>query len=125
VTHDGPGIEVTTQSGESHALGPANDDLAFFHNSVFGANDAGFAAYDDTMAASVLHANLFDGNYFGINISGGNVGNVIDQNIVALSRFIDCTDSSSGSGTAGTANTWQNNTGNTSNPPGICAPPKH
>jgi parallel beta-helix repeat protein len=86
-------------------------------------NAEGIGVYAST-GAKVSGNNANQNTTDGVFTDTDTSQNTFDQNSAQGNSGLDCEDVSTGTGTAGTANTWTHDVGATSNPTGICQPPK-
>ncbi|HEY7926761.1 MAG TPA: right-handed parallel beta-helix repeat-containing protein [Candidatus Dormibacteraeota bacterium] len=99
------------------AVGPntnmtiTNNDISNFDYGIRGSN-----VDHSWFSANNTHDNGVDG----IQMTITAVTNTLRANHADDNGTWDCEDQSTDAGTAGTANTWTNNSGDTSNPSGIC-----
>jgi hypothetical protein len=93
---------------------------------IFVQNPADTGSSVPTLASSIIAGNAVqdtgkDHTGVGIFVDSGNSGNLLTENNVRGSKFLDCQDMSAGSGTSGTGNTWFHNIGGSSSPSGLCS----
>lgn len=112
----------------SSAVTVTNNTISNRLNGVRVSQTAGLTATSSITGNTVANAGVGDG--VGPAVPGGNgiwlqsgTGVVVSGNAASGSVTTDCRDETTGTGTAGSGNAWTLDTGTTSSPPGLCAPP--
>lgn len=111
-----------------------NNDVTLAFIGILAANNGGGGIRDNNTAFTVeagidiasdqmdIRRNTISFTTDGIVVETGSATNFLRSNVVTNSFGTACVDDSTGTGTGGTADTWVNNTGDSSNPSGLCAP---
>jgi hypothetical protein len=126
------GIAFTTVFAAALGTSPSVN-VTVKNNKIKGFPENGIVAEADpapgpvgTLIFSWIVGNeVLDNGSDGIFVEGAGVNNHNNElfdNEAEGNHLLDCDDTTAGGGTLGTWDAWFNNTGNSSNPPGLCTP---